>query len=99
MKLDKYVTKLKEIQFKYGVSPMCLLILGQFLEADKKEDEVTIMNIIERSPHASPATIHKYLHTLLDKKILVMQGTTDGRKKVLARGKKFEELEKFVGSC
>lgn len=99
MKLDKYVAKLKGIQFKYGVSPMCLLILGQFLEAEKAGDEVTIMHIIENSPHASQATIHKYLHTLVDRKVLAMQKTTDARKKVLVRGKKFDELDKFVGSC
>lgn len=97
MKIEKYVAKLKDIQFKFGVSPMCLLILNQFLEADKKEDEVTIMDILETNPHASPATTHKYLKTLIKQKILVMQGTTDGRKKVLVKGKKFEELDKFVG--
>lgn len=97
MKLDKYVAKLKMIQFKFGVSPMCLLILNQFLEAEKQEDEVTIMNILETNPHASPATTHKYLQTLIKQKILVMQGTTDGRKKILVRGKKFDELDKFVG--
>ena len=96
MKLDKYVAKLKEIQFKFGISPMCLLILNQFLEADKTENEVTIMNIIETNPHASQATTHKYLQTLIKQKVLVMQGTTDGRKKILVRGKKFDELNKFV---
>lgn len=99
MKLEKYLEKLKNIQYKYGVAPVGLLILDQFLEANKVEDEVTIMNIIENSPHASQATVHKYLHALLDKKILAMQGTTDGRKKVLVKGKKFEEFEKFVGGC
>lgn len=97
MKLEKYVAKLKMIQFKYGISPMCLLILNQFLEAEKQEDEVTIMNIIETNPHASQATTHKYLHTLIKQKILAMEGTTDGRKKILVKGKKFEELDKFVG--
>jgi len=97
VKLEKYVSKLKEIQYKFGVSPMCLLILNQFLEAGKGGDEVTIMDILETNPHASQATTHKYLHVLLEKKILAMQGTTDGRKKVLVRGKKFEELDKFVG--
>lgn len=99
MKLDKYVAKLKGIQFKYGVSPMCLLILNQFLEAEEVEEEVTIMHIIENSPHASQATIHKYLHVLLDRKVLALQKTTDARKKILVRGKKFDELDKFIGSC
>lgn len=99
MKLDKYLEKLKNIQYKYGIAPVGLLILGQFLEAEKTEDEVTIMNIIEHSPHASQATVHKYLHALLDKKILAMQKTTDARKKILVKGKKFEEFENFVGGC
>lgn len=99
MKLEKYVAKLKMIQFKYGIPPIGLLILNQVLEGLKAEDEVTITSIIESSPHASQATTHKYLHALIKQKILAMEGTTDGRKKILVKGKKFEELDKFVGGC
>ena len=99
MKLDKYVAKLKDIQFKFGVSPMCLLILNQVLDKAKTSDEVTIMNIIETNPHASQATTHKHLQTLIRQKVLIMQGTTDGRKKVLVKGKRFDDLAKFVAEA
>jgi hypothetical protein len=99
VKLEKYVAKLKEVQFKFGIPPIGLLILNQVLEGLKTEDEVTITSIIESSPHASQATTHKYLHALLDKKILAMHGTTDGRKKILMKGKRYEDLDKFIGGC
>lgn len=99
MKLEKYVAKLKGIKAKYGIAPIGLLILNQVLEGLKSDEEVTITSIIASSPHASQATTHKYLHALLDKKILAMEGATDGRKKLLVKGKRFDELDKFIGSC
>ena len=98
MKLEKYLMKLKDIRFKYGITPVGLLLLSQYVE-ESKRGEVTIMNLVEDSPHASPATAHKYLKALIRQKVLAMQDTTDGRRKLLVKGKKYEELEKFVGSC
>jgi hypothetical protein len=76
---------------------MSLLLLHQVHEGWKKGD-VTIMDIIFNNPMASQATAHKYLQVLIKKKILEVNSTADGRKKLLCIGNKYDELKNYIGS-
>ena len=95
MKLDRFANRVKAVNDKYKIHPMALMLLD-FILAEGKKGEVTIMNILEGFWRvSSPVTTRKYLKQLTDKKVLEID-KVDGRTKLIVKGSKYDEMEKFI---
>lgn len=94
MKFDKFMTKLRGAQTKFGISAIDLIIIDDVASSKEK---VTIMGFLEGFWRTSPATTHKAIKALAKKKLLkVVNDPEDGRIKMLTVGEKYNELVKYV---
>ena len=70
MKMDKLATALRRINKLYGLDMTDLIILDDIAQKMKHKKSVTIMEIVESSEAASPATVHARIKRMCDHNIL-----------------------------
>ena len=69
MKMDKLATALRTINKSYGLDMTDLIILDDVAQK-KRKGQVTIMEIVETSEAASPATVHARIKRMCDGRTL-----------------------------
>lgn len=96
MKLKDFILLDMHLKAKFGIGTTELHLLSYI--ADKWESrQVTITLLLDQYNHASPATTHKRLDSLIKAKILKKTiNDEDSRIKTLGRGAKFDELVKIL---
>ena len=70
MKMDKLATALRRINKLYGLDMTDLIILDDIAQKMKHKKAVTIMEIVEASEAASPATVHARIKRMCENKFL-----------------------------
>ena len=69
MKMDKLAVALRKINQSYGLDMTDLIILDDIAQKKKHNGQVTIMEIVETSSAASPATIHARIKRMCEHNI------------------------------
>lgn len=68
--MDKLATALRTINQSYGLDMTDLIILDDVAQKQKGGAQVTIMEIVETSDAASPATVHARIKRMCENKFL-----------------------------
>lgn len=93
MKLSKLALAISNVRSAYGVDGTDLLVLNEVMQAKHYAGEVTIMEIVDKSKAASPATIHARIKILCAKQILVkVEQATNLRLRMLEKGPEYDKL-------
>lgn len=99
MKLEMLTDFVDELKYLYKMDLSELLLLSYVVNAIKKNGEVTIMNILQNYPFSSQMTTHGRIKHLIKQEMLAKEiEVNDGRIKKLVKGKKYEDLVKFLRS-
>lgn len=97
MKLDKLAEGLRAVMHKFDIDATDLLLLNDILTLKKERGERTIMETIEASKLASPATIHARIKKLTARKLLVkVIDESNLRYKRLETGPAYESLVELL---
>jgi predicted transcriptional regulator len=81
----------------FGLDAIDVMVLDEVLRLKKSGGEVTIMEIVDRSSVASPATVHARIKSLCEKDILVkVEHKSNMRYKMLEKGPRYLELTKAL---
>lgn len=70
MKLEKMAVALRKINTSYGLDMTDLIILDDIAQKKKHNGQVTIMEIVETSSAASPATVHARIKRMCEGRTL-----------------------------
>lgn len=70
MRLDKATQALRKAKESFGLDMTDLIILDEVAQAKKLKKEVTIMEIVDASTAASPATVHERIKRLCTENFL-----------------------------
>lgn len=98
MKLDKLASALITMRSEYGLDATDLMVLDEVMRTKRVAGEVTIMEIVDKSKAASPATVHSRIKLLCDMDLL--QKTphhTNLSYRMLDKGPEFDRLTKILG--
>jgi predicted transcriptional regulator len=81
----------------FGLDAIDVMVLDEVLRLKKSGGEVTIMEIVDRSSVASPATVHARIKSLCEKDILVkVEHKSNMRYKMLEKGPQYVILTKAL---
>lgn len=99
MKIEMLSDFVGEMDYLYKIGLDELLLLSFVVNLIKKNGEVTITALLNAYPFASLATTHARMKRLIKSEMLAMEiEVSDGRIKKLVKGKKYEDLVKFLRS-
>ena len=97
MKMDKLATALRTINKSYGLDMTDLIILDDVAQK-KRKGQVTIMEIVETSEAASPATVHARIKNMCGGMVLKKHlDETNLRVRVLDFGPTYHQMLEEVG--
>lgn len=93
MKLEKLSEAIRSARAHWDLDAIDLLLLAQIAEQMKAKEPVTIMQLVESSDAASPATNHARIKTLCKRNYLKKVESTESlRYKVLEKGDRFDKF-------
>ena len=97
MKMDKLATALRTINKSYGLDMTDLIILDDVAQK-KRKGQVTIMEIVETSEAASPATVHARIKRMCNNQVLrKASDETNLRFRTLDFGATYHQMIEEVG--
>ncbi len=97
MRLEKLAEALACMRQDFGLDAIDVMVLDEVLRLKKSGGEVTIMEIVDRSSVASPATVHARIKSLCEKDILVkVEHKSNMRYKMLEKGPQYAILTKAL---
>jgi hypothetical protein len=98
MKLDKLASALSSMRSEYGLDATDLMVLDEVMRTKRVAGEVTIMEIVDKSKAASPATVHARIKLLCDMDLLKKSPHhTNLSYRMLDKGPEFDRLTKILG--
>ena len=98
MKLDKLASALSLMRSEYGLDATDLMVLDEVMRTKRVAGEVTIMEIVDKSKAASPATVHARIKLLCDMDLLKKSPHhTNLSYRMLDKGPQFDHLTKILG--
>lgn len=97
MKLEKLAAAISAVK-AYKLDAIDIVILDEVMRTKRVAGEVTIMEIVDNSTAASPATVHARIKALTNKKLLQKtQHSTNLSYKILEKGTQYDDLVKILG--
>ena len=97
MKLEKLASALACVRRDFGLDAIDVMVLDEVLRLKKSGSEVTIMEIVDRSSVASPATVHARIKSMCEKDILIkVEHKSNMRYKMLEKGPRYVDLVKAL---
>jgi hypothetical protein len=91
VRLDKLAQALTATKDTFGLDSTDLMVLDFVVRGIKERKQVTIMEVVDHSGLASPATIHARIKKLCDGSLLKkVEHPTNMRYKVLEKGDNFD---------
>lgn len=97
MKLEKLAEALARVRNDFGMDATDVMVLDEVLRLKKSGGEVTIMEIVDRSSVASPATVHARIKSLCEKDILMkVEHRSNMRYKMLEKGPQYPAFTKAL---
>ena len=97
MRLEKLAEALACVRNDFGMDAIDVMVLDEVLRLKKSGGEVTIMEIVDRSSVASPATVHARIKSLCEKDIPIkVEHKSNMRYKMLEKGPRFVNLTKAL---
>jgi hypothetical protein len=94
MKLDKAIQALRKAKESFGLDMTDLIILDDIVRAIKVKKSVTIMEIVDTSSAASPATVHARIKRLCTDNFLRKDSHPGSlRHRVLGLGPTYYQLD------
>ena len=98
MRLDKLASALSSMRKEYGLDATDLMVLDEVMRTKRVAGEVTIMEIVDKSKAASPATVHARIKLLCDMDLLKKSPHhTNLSYRMLDKGPQFDHLTKILG--
>jgi hypothetical protein len=98
MRLDKLASALSSMRSEYGLDATDLMVLDEVMRIKRVAGEVTIMEIVDKSKAASPATVHARIKLLCDMDLLKKSPHhTNLSYRMLDKGPEFDRLTKILG--
>jgi predicted transcriptional regulator len=98
MRLDKLASALSAVRSAYGLDATDLMVLDEVMRTKRVAGEVTIMEIVDKSKAASPATVHARIKLLCDMDLLKKSPHhTNLSYRMLDKGPEFDRLTKILG--
>lgn len=98
MKLDKLAAAMREARASFGLDMTDLLILDDVVQTRKRMGEVTIMEVVDSSSAASPATVHERIKRLCGEGFLRKDPHPNNlRVRVLSTDDTYDKLVKRLG--
>lgn len=98
MRLDKLASALGSMRKEYGLDATDLMVLDEVMRTKRVAGEVTIMEIVDKSKAASPATVHARIKLLCDMDLLKKSPHhTNLSYRMLDKGPEFDRLTKILG--
>lgn len=98
MRLDKLASALSSMRKEYGLDATDLMVLDEVMRTKRVAGEVTIMEIVDKSKAASPATVHARIKLLCDMDLLKKSPHhTNLSYRMLDKGPEFDRLTKILG--
>ena len=98
MRLDKLASALSAVRSAYGLDATDLMVLDEVMCTKRVAGEVTIMEIVDKSKAASPATVHARIKLLCDMDLLKKSPHhTNLSYRMLDKGPEFDRLTKILG--
>jgi predicted transcriptional regulator len=98
MKLDKLATALSTAKATYGLDSTDLIVLNEIMTVKRVVGEVTIMEIVDRSSAASPATVHARIKLLCNMNLLKkVPHSINLSYKTLEKGPEYDRLVQTLG--
>jgi hypothetical protein len=83
---------------EYGLDATDLMVLDEVMRIKRVAGEVTIMEIVDKSKAASPATVHARIKLLCDMDLLKKSPHhTNLSYRMLDKGPEFDRLTKILG--
>jgi hypothetical protein len=83
---------------EYGLDATDLMVLDEVMRTKRVAGEVTIMEIVDKSKAASPATVHARIKLLCDMDLLKKSPHhTNLSYRMLDKGPEFDRLTKILG--
>lgn len=93
MKLEKLSEAIRSARNHWDLDAIDVILLAQIAEQMKSKAPVTIMQLVENSDAASPATNHARVKTLCKRGYLKKVESADSlRYKVLEKGDRFDKF-------
>ena len=97
MKFDKLAEALCLARDKFGLDCTDVLVLDEVLTLMKSGKEATIMEIVDKTKVASPATVHARIKSLCNAEMLTKtEHAEDMRVKVLGTNHRFDKFIKAL---
>lgn len=98
MRLDKLASALSAVRSAYGLDATDLMVLDEIMRIKRMAGEVTIMEIVDKSEAASPATVHARIKSLCNMDLLKKTPHhTNLSYRMLEKGPEFDQLVKILG--
>jgi predicted transcriptional regulator len=98
MRLDKLASVLSAVRSEYGLDATDLMVLDEVMRTKRVAGEVTIMEIVDKSKAASPATVHARIKLLCEMDLLKKSPHhTNLSYRMLDKGPEFDRLTKILG--
>ena len=98
MRLDKLASALSAVRSAYGLDATDLMVLDEVMRTKRVAGEVTIMEIVDKSKAASPATVHARIKLLCEMDLLQKKPHhTNLSYRMLDKGPEFDRLTKILG--
>ena len=93
MKLDKLAQALVTTKDAFGLDSIVLTVLDFVVRGMKERKQVTIMEVVDHSGLASPATVHARIKKLCDGGLLKkVEHPTNMKFKILEKGNNFDDF-------
>jgi DNA-binding MarR family transcriptional regulator len=97
MRLEKLSDALRMVKAEFDIDATDAMLLSEILAARKEKGEVAIMEIVENSKVASPATLHGRIKKLVTRNLLTkVTDESNMRFKKLEPGTKLEALHRAL---